>query len=209
VTATKRNRISPCAGVFGAYLLGVYDPDSESYQTISKLGTGFSEEQLVQLAESLSQHIIPGPKPFYRLGQVMAGVLPVGRLSAQWSPPPAPGTAVLAICRAGGCWLQSCAVRESWRLRACPRATAVAAPCGPLSYSESLVPDVWFDTVAVWEVKAADLSISPKHKAASGLVDASKGISIRCVPRREPQPPKGVTRAGLRCLSPARVAAAG
>lgn len=31
-------------GVFGAYLLSVYDPETETYQTISKLGTGFSEE---------------------------------------------------------------------------------------------------------------------------------------------------------------------
>ena len=51
--------------------------------------------------------------------------------------------------------------------------------CCCCRYGETLVPDVWFDAKTVWEVKAADLSVSPVHCAALGLVDASKGVSIR------------------------------
>ena len=52
-------------------------------------------------------------------------------------------------------------------------------------YSHSTVPkdqpDVWFEPRCVWEVKTADLTLSPRYKAASGLgIDGSgKGISLR------------------------------
>ena len=52
-------------------------------------------------------------------------------------------------------------------------------------YSHSTVannqPDVWFEPRFVWEVKTADLTLSPRYKAgAEALGDASqKGISLR------------------------------
>lgn len=52
-------------------------------------------------------------------------------------------------------------------------------------YSHSAVakdqPDVWFEPRFVWEVKAADLTLSPRYKAgAAALGDASgRGISLR------------------------------
>ncbi|KAK1922099.1 putative DNA ligase [Papiliotrema laurentii] len=39
--------------VYGAFLLACYDPDSENFQTICKIGTGFSDEILLSFYETL------------------------------------------------------------------------------------------------------------------------------------------------------------
>ncbi|KAL1404556.1 hypothetical protein pipiens_005306 [Culex pipiens pipiens] len=53
-------------GTYGGFLLACYDDENEEYQSICKIGTGFSDEDLQQHTDFLKQHIVPRAKNYYR-----------------------------------------------------------------------------------------------------------------------------------------------
>jgi DNA ligase-1 len=53
-------------GVYGAFLLACYDEDREEFQSICKIGTGFSEAVLEERSTTLRSHVIDQPKVLYR-----------------------------------------------------------------------------------------------------------------------------------------------
>ena len=47
------------AGTFGALLLAAYDPESDRFKTVCKVGTGFTDEELAELPKKLEPYRIP------------------------------------------------------------------------------------------------------------------------------------------------------
>ncbi|XP_019608178.2 DNA ligase 1 isoform X3 [Rhinolophus sinicus] len=59
------------------------------------------------------------------------------------------------------------------------QALVLPSPRSYVRADGAVAPDHWLEPSAVWEVKCADLSLSPIYPAARGLVDSEKGISLR------------------------------
>ncbi|CAD6193860.1 unnamed protein product [Caenorhabditis auriculariae] len=99
-------------GVYGGYLLGCYNASTEEYESVCKIGTGFTDEDLAQQFEKLQPNKLEKAPSYYK-------------------------------------------------------------------FDQSLTPDDFFQPCMVFELKCADITISPRHMAAAGLTDDGKGISLR------------------------------
>ena len=100
------------SGVYGAFLLAVFDQSNGEFQSVCKIGTGFSDEDLQQHWGFFKDHCLGSKRMDYDV-------------------------------------------------------------------HDSLTPDDWFDACQVWEVAAADLSISPIHSACCTSREDGKGIGLR------------------------------
>jgi DNA ligase-1 len=58
-------------GVYGAYLLACYDLDTEEFQSVCKIGTGFSDEDLKSLSDGLRDKIIPQKSSQYNVSSTL------------------------------------------------------------------------------------------------------------------------------------------
>ena len=53
------------AGKYGGFLLACYEPENEEYQSICKIGTGFTDEDLATHATFFKDKVMEKPKAYY------------------------------------------------------------------------------------------------------------------------------------------------
>lgn len=116
---------------YGAFLLAAYNPDTQVFETVCNIGTGFSEQLLEELHKELSEIVVD-------------------------------------------------------------------RPASDVSHSsvKNDQPDVWFKPKYVWEVKTADLTLSPRYRAAIEEMGGGKGISLRFprfIKKRDDKKPEQAT----------------
>ncbi|MEA3143064.1 MAG: ligase 1 [Thermoplasmata archaeon] len=98
------------AGWYGALLMAAHDPETGTWQSVCKLGTGFDDATLMTLKDRFAPHLV-GEKP----AKVESG----------------------------------------------------------------LIPDAWFEPAIVMEVQAAELTLSPTHRAGWGRIKEGAGLAAR------------------------------
>jgi ATP-dependent DNA ligase I len=98
------------AGWYSPFLLAIYNEESESWESLCRCLSGFSDDFYKQATERLKQHTVENK---------------------------------------------------------------------PLEYSTAETPPVWFDSNEIWEIRGADLQLSPVHAAGKGMVDEARGLGLR------------------------------
>lgn len=106
-------------GWYCSYLMAAWNEDLEQFQSVCKVGTGFSDEEFKKFKVLLDDLVLEGDE---------AG--------------PA----------------ENVRIKDNMPQVKC---------------------DVYFEPKVVWEIKAADLSLSPMHTACLSSVEADKGIALR------------------------------
>ena len=99
------------AGFYGSFLLGCYNDDSETYESVTMTGGGLKDSELEDVYNTMKEHILPKIPSNYRLGEAKSEII--------------------------------------------------------------------FEPYMVWEIKTADLTLSPIYTAGSNLQKEGKGISLR------------------------------
>ncbi|WVZ69258.1 hypothetical protein U9M48_018071 [Paspalum notatum var. saurae] len=113
------------AGWYSPFLMACYNPETEEFQSVCRVMSGFSDEFYKEMKEFYSGERILPKKPVY--------------------------------------------------------------------YKTDEQPELWFTAEQVWEIRGADLTLSPVHHAAIRLVHPARGISVRMprytrsVPDRSPE----------------------
>jgi DNA ligase-1 len=51
------------AGAYGALLLAAYNPENDTFETVTKCGTGFTDEDLAKLPKMLEKHVVKHKHP--------------------------------------------------------------------------------------------------------------------------------------------------
>ena len=64
-------------GKYGVFLLACYDPDNDEFQCISKIGTGFSDEDLATHHAFFSKHTVPKKPSNVLVGEALVNDMDV------------------------------------------------------------------------------------------------------------------------------------